>query len=124
MKGMARSANGQRLCRILGSLYYRYSNVSLLPEWTASEDNGVADLISRPPRSRSPSPHLFSLHLDQIFQKNPSMSSYAFFQPSPDLLSLFRCALFSNSNVGPAVIPERLGQFVPATSITSSGMML
>ena len=79
----------------------------------------VADDISRNDFSLS-----FLSRSSQLFAKHPSLATWDFFLPSPELLQLLYSKLFSGPVVGPCVLPTVLGQFVPVASITSNSPVI
>ena len=81
----------------------------------AGKLNVVADDISRQDFSL-PS----STRLPQLFAKHPSLATYDYFLPSPELIHLLSSRLFSEPLQAPCVLPKTLGRFLPAGSTTLS----
>ena len=102
------------LVTLLGELMER-TTVTLTAAHIKGDDNGLADDISRPKLTKQS----FQSHYKQLLQKNPLMASWTFFQPSPEILRLIRSLLCSASCSSLPVLPENLGRFVPASSISS-----
>ena len=109
------------LARALVSLYgqlLRRSPLTSVSVHIPGEDNIVPDWISRPD---SLSPERL---LSQMSIKFPWMRDLRYFQPSAELLSVLNSALLCSSSQEPLSLPENLGQFVPAGSISSAFCVL
>ena len=109
-----KSAKGQRLIATYAELL-RTGNIGLNAEHIKGILNLIADEISRPT-------HFDLTHAEraeQIFRKHPSLRTYDYFLPSPELLQ----SLFSSLSTKPAQVlqnlPNNLGRFVPAGSTIS-----
>jgi hypothetical protein len=121
-KGMATTARGQLLLRVQAALYYK-SDVQGMTTYIRSEDNTLADLLSR-----SPEPPLthdsYSAFVAQVFLFDNRLRSYTFFHPSPILVSLLRSILLTNASYGIDCLPAALGHFERDVPATYNGVML
>lgn len=114
----SKSSSGQRLLGVL-SEFLRTQNVGVNARHIKGEENIIADFISRLNR--------FSSHrerIQQLFQSESVMTSWAYFRPSPELMSLLRSLLFSEHKEGLPNLPQNLGQFGPDASTFSCSVML
>jgi hypothetical protein len=120
-KGIATTLRGQLLLRIQAALYYT-SDVHG-HEYITSEDNGLADLLSR-----SPEPPLtidaFSSFIEQVLTLHVELKTYRFFLPSPSFLCLLCSVLLNNASLTIECLPKELGQFVHTAPATYSGVTL
>ena len=117
-RATASSRQAQGLVAVYAELL-RTTLVQTMCEHIAGELNVIADSISRSDFSLP-----VSVRWQKLFLKHPSLGTYDFFQPSPDLLQLLTLQLFSKSRPVPLVLPPVLGHFLPAGSITSSSVVL
>jgi hypothetical protein len=113
-KFSTKSEVGQNLLRFYAALL-RDASFGVNCEHIAGVDNGLADFLSRPTHPDV----TFSSHIEQLFRKHPSMKNWHFFLPSPELLQLLHSLLFTKPLTGLPLLPKMLGQFVPASSISS-----
>jgi hypothetical protein len=111
-KMCTKSRAGQNLLRFYAALL-RTTNLSINSEHIPGVDNGLADFLSRP----SNPDLLLSTRVEQLFLKHPSMRTWLFFLPNPDLLQLLHSLLFTEPLQGLPLLPKNLGQFVPVESI-------
>jgi hypothetical protein len=108
------SPQGQKLLGIYAELLRTHS-ICLSGDHIAGKANDLADFISRPSN-----PALFhAARAAQLFQMHPSMRFWRIFLPSPELLQLLTCALFSPLPAVPPRLPPRLGRLVLAASTSS-----
>lgn len=108
------SVKAQSLIQVYAELL-RQHNVGTVPgEYIPTELNNIADDISRPSDNFCGP---FAIRAAQLFQRNPSLRNYAFFQPSPELLRLLYSRVFSKPSVDLPKITSELGHFVPIESI-------
>ena len=114
-KVTTKSLQGQNLIKILAALFLR-SPVGIDSDHIETENNGLADFISRP-TSSDISP---ATYVSQIFQKAPHMHNWSFFRPNPELLQLLFSALYSEPWVALPSLPKNLGHFVRDVSTISS----
>ena len=111
-KVTTKSLQGQGILSVYSEILRQHSigvNCSHIP----GELNTLADQISRP---SDPSSSL-SARTAQIIQHKPSMATWDFFQPNPELLQLLYSKLFTPHSLDPIKLPKQLGQFVPTKSI-------
>jgi hypothetical protein len=78
------SPNAHGLIALLAFLLRR-TQCGFHSEWLAGHLNGTADLLSRPDLTISP-----TAFCTQIYQSKPKLTSWNFFPPSPNLISLLR----------------------------------
>jgi hypothetical protein len=112
------SPRGQSLVAILAELYKeRAGKLSTECEWIKGVENIIADGISRPKLTCSP-----SQRLTQIYTLDSRIKSWSYFRPNPKFLSLLESALFSDACPARPSLPKSLGQFVhvDCTTFTSS----
>lgn len=117
-RATARTSQGQGLVSVYAELL-RTSMVHTQCEHLAGTLNEVADDISRNDFSL---PYL--VRTKQLFLKHPSLASLDYFQPSQGLLQLLTSRLYSRHTPVPCELPQTLGQFLPAGSITSISVSL
>jgi hypothetical protein len=121
-KGIATKLRGQLLLRIQAALYHT-SDVHGHTEYIKSEDNVLADLLSR-----SPEPPLtddaFSTFIAQVLASHPEMKTYYFFLPSQDFLCVLRSVLLTNVSLTIHCLPKKLGRFVRTAPTTLDGVTL
>jgi hypothetical protein len=121
-RGMATSLRGQLLLRVQAAFYYT-SEVNGRTEYIKSTDNILADLLSR-----SPEPPLtqttYTDFIAQVQAFDSRLSTYRFFLPTPNFLSLLRSILLNDCSYGIDCLPNELGQFVPIAPDTFNGVML
>ena len=118
-KVSARSEQGQQLVHIYAAMLERTS-LAISCSHIAGKENTLADFISRPP-THLPSP---AIRHQQMFKKEPKLTSYRFFQPAPELLSSLESKLFSAQWPATTTLPKQLGRFETAGSIISSFVTL
>ena len=114
-----KSVRGQQLIGIYAQLL-RLHKFGINTEHIPGVVNVLADFISRPT-------HFDLTHAqrsEQIFQSHPLMRTYDYFLPSPELLQLLTSRLYSKHNPVPCVLPQVLGQFVPAGCTTFGSVVL
>jgi hypothetical protein len=121
-KGIATKLRGQLLLRIQAAMYHM-SDVHGHTEYIKSEDNVLADLLSR-----SPEPPLtidaFTSFLVQVLALYPEMMPYHFFLPSQDFLCVLHSILLTNVSLPIDCLPYELGHFVRTAPVTFSGVTL
>ena len=108
------SPRGQYLVQVYAELLRR-CNIGTNCDWIEGESNVNADKISRPVPTL-PDSH----HCQQIFRTIPESTSWNYFRPAPDLLSLLASRLSCTAWPDHPVLPKRLGRFEAAGSIISS----
>jgi len=111
----SKSTKGQALVRIQAELLHRTQNGYAF-DYVKGEDNVTADLLSRPPPHTTTFSNNFTF---QIYQQEPRIRYYDYFQPSPELSSLLLATLYSDAPVARPNLPKTLGSFGPAVSTTS-----
>lgn len=113
------SEKGQWLIGIYAEML-RTLGIGINTDHIPGIENVLADFISRPSH--------FELSVadraQQICRVHPSIRTYAYFQPSPELLHLISSALFTRPTQALPSLPKSLGQFVPADCITSCSPMI
>ena len=114
----ARGIPGQNLVAVSSELH-RTQRLRAESRYLPGGLNVVADDISRNDFSLP-----FSVRTAQLIAKHPSLGTWDYFQPSPELLLLLSSRLSSGPVQGPCVLPTALGQFVPAGSITLSSPVI
>ena len=114
----ARGIPGQNLIGVAAEMKRQFT-IRAETQHLPGKENVVADDISRNDFSLS-----FSSRSSQLFAKHPSLATWDFFQPSPELLQLLYSRLFSGPAQAPCVLPKVLGQFVPAGSTTLSSPVI
>ena len=114
----ARGVPGQNLIGVASELKRQFA-LRAETQHLAGEENVVADDISRNDFSLP-----FPSRSSQLFAKHPSLATWDFFLPSPELLQLLYSKLFSGPARAPCVLPTVLGQFVPAGSTTLSSPVI
>ena len=114
----ARGIPGQNLIGV-GSELKRQFAIRAETQHLPGKENVVADDISRNDFSLS-----FSTRSAQLFAKHPSLATWDFFLPSPELLQLLYSRLFSGPARAPCALPRVLGQFVPAGCTTLSSPVI
>jgi len=112
------SSQGQGLVSIYAELLRR-EDIHTKCQHLAGSLNIVADGISRNDFSLP-----FSLRSQKLFKEHPMLGTLDYFLPSPDLLLLLTSRLYSRLNPVPCVLPQQLGQFLPAGSTTSISVTL
>jgi hypothetical protein len=117
-RATAKTSQGQGLVSVYAELL-RCTRVHTQCQHLAGELNVIADDISRNDFSL-PSP----LRCEQVFLKHPSIKNLDYFLPSPELLQLLTSRLYSKHNPVPCVLPQVLGQFVPAGCTTFGSVVL
>jgi hypothetical protein len=113
-KATTSSYQGQKLLGIYSELL-RCHDLCLRSDHIAGEINVVADTISRPTNCSLS----HAARSEQLFQSHPIMRSWRIFLPSPELLQLLTCALFSPLPAVPPSLPPGLGQLVRVASTSS-----
>jgi hypothetical protein len=115
----AKSARGQPFVRLYADLLDR-TNLTIDCTHIAGTLNPIADLISRPPA------HFISRsdRYQQIFQAEPKLKLYNFFQPSPELVSCLVSRLCTEPLQEHHPMPKQLGQFEADASIISSSVII
>lgn len=114
----ARGLRGQHLLGVAAE----FSRTHLLRRQVthlAGKLNIIADDISRNDFSLP-----FPARATQVFVKHPSLASYDYFLPSPDLLLLLSSRLFCGQPQAPCALPKNLGRFVPAGCTTFTSPIL
>ncbi len=118
-KVSSRPEQGQQMVHLYAALLERTS-IAVACTHIAGKANSLADFISRPP-THLPSP---AMRHQQIFEKEPKLTSYRYFRPHPEFLSNLESRLFSEQWIETTTLPKLLGQFEAAESITSSFVTL
>lgn len=113
----SKSLVGQNLVRLFGALAAR-TCIGYEAAHIPGDLNTLADLLSRPPASLTPS--LSHTFMPQLYQQEPSLRLYSFFHPSSEMLSLLQSVLSSNVCIQQPVLPKTLGHMVPASSTSIS----
>jgi hypothetical protein len=114
------SPKAQPLLGILSRLLQR-NNIGFESGHIAGVSNDGPDFISRP--DRAPEPALTHFHRSQqIIMNDKRLTSWAFFRPSPDFLSLLASTLFSRQWAAPPRLPKNLGRFEPGV-VTGSNFV-
>ena len=110
----AKSHNALPLVELLAALLDSTS-IGIHPVYNPGVNHVIPDRISRYKQFYSPDQSLFHSQVEQIDKR---LTSFDIFLPSQDLLSLLSSRLLAHSPLGLPSIPEKLGRFAPASSIT------
>ena len=112
------SLKAQPLLGILSRLLQR-NNIGFESGHIAGVSNDGPDFISRPDRASEPALTHFD-RAQQILTNDKRLTSWAFFRPSPDFLSLLESTLFSGRWAAPPSLPKTLGHFEATVATGSS----
>jgi hypothetical protein len=118
-KVSSKSENGQQLVRLYAALLDR-TTLAVHSNHIKGTTNDLADFLSR---QTFHSHSTATRHL-QIFEKEPKLASYRYFQPHPDLLFNLVSRLFNEPWTTTTTLPKQLGQFAAVGSTTSSSVTL
>ena len=118
-KVTSKSQRGQQLIGVMAELL-RTRSCGIRAQHIPGVDNGLADFISRPTNFTLS----HSARSEQLYQMHASARTWDYFQPSQELLQSLSYALFSSPTPGLPSLPKNLGQFVAASSTTSSSAQL
>jgi hypothetical protein len=118
-KVSSKSENGQQLVRTYAALLDRTS-LAVQSSHIKGTDNDLADFLSR----QTFHSHSISTRHHQIFEKEPKLASYRYFQPHPELLSHLGSRLSNEPWTTTTTLPKQLGQFAAAGSTISSSVIL
>jgi hypothetical protein len=113
-KVSSKSENGQQLVRTYAALLNRTS-LAVQSNHIKGTDNTLADFLSR----QTFNSHSILTRHQQIFEKEPKLASYRYFQPHPELLLHLESRLFNEPWTTTTTLPKQLGQFAAVGSTTS-----
>jgi hypothetical protein len=119
-KVAANTPKSQTLVEILAKLLKpRGHTLGIRAKHIKGKDNDTADFISCPDLSLPPQERL-----QQIYTKEKRLTSYSYFRPHPELISLLASRLCCEHAPGPPKLPKILGQFEIIESTTFSSSIL
>ena len=118
-KVSSKSDNGQQLVRTYAALLNRTS-LAVHSSHIKGSTNDLADFLSR----QNFNSHPPAIRHQQIYEKEPKLASYRYFQPHPELLSHLESRLFNEPWTTTTTLPKQLGQFAAVGSTISSSVIL